>query len=76
MAAFKRFLVFEGTDYYPSGGWNDFVGSFDDPEAALVVARKTANKSTAVHIIDLVTGRRYDDYVGNFVGFPPQPEEV
>ena len=25
----KRYLVFYGYDYYPSGGMNDFIGSFD-----------------------------------------------
>lgn len=28
----KRFLVFGGSRYYPSGGWEDFKGSFDTLE--------------------------------------------
>lgn len=30
----KRFLLFWGYDYYPSGGWYDFKGSFDSLDAA------------------------------------------
>lgn len=30
----KRYLVFEFEQYYPAGGWNDFVGSFDTLEEA------------------------------------------
>jgi hypothetical protein len=26
----KRFLVFSGEDFYPGGGWKDFVGSVDN----------------------------------------------
>lgn len=25
----KRYLLFGGYDYYPSGGWNDYFGDFD-----------------------------------------------
>jgi len=30
----KRYLLFEGFYYYPSGGWGDFVGDFDTIEEA------------------------------------------
>lgn len=26
----KRYLVFAGSHYYPSGGWDDYKGSFDN----------------------------------------------
>lgn len=32
----KRFLAFGGDQYYPSGGWADFQGSFDTKDEALV----------------------------------------
>ena len=32
------FLVFAGMEYYPSGGWEDFIGTADSLEAARVVA--------------------------------------
>lgn len=25
----KRYLLFKGVDYYPSGGWEDFKGDYD-----------------------------------------------
>jgi hypothetical protein len=25
----KRFLLFAGSNYYPSGGWDDMAGQFD-----------------------------------------------
>ncbi len=31
----KRYLLFCCFDYYPSGGWRDFVGSYDSVELAL-----------------------------------------
>ncbi len=30
----KRFLLFAGKNYYPSGGWRDFIDSFDTKEDA------------------------------------------
>jgi len=30
----NRFLLFAGSYYYPSGGWNDFVQSFESLESA------------------------------------------
>ncbi len=32
----KRYLLFIGHDYYPCGGWDDFVGDFDSAEQAKV----------------------------------------
>lgn len=34
----KRYLVFTGENYYPSGGWDDFVGDYDDLKAAIAAA--------------------------------------
>lgn len=31
----KHYLLFFFPEYYPSGGWNDFVASFDSPVEAL-----------------------------------------
>lgn len=30
----KRFLTFCGRNYYPSGGWDDFKGDFEELESA------------------------------------------
>jgi hypothetical protein len=37
----KRFLVFKGDIYYPSGGWGDFVNSCDDLNEAIKLAACT-----------------------------------
>lgn len=31
----KRFLLFKGDDYYPQGGFDDFVGSYDTVDEAM-----------------------------------------
>lgn len=31
----KQFLLFGGDNYYPSGGWGDFKGSFDTVSEAV-----------------------------------------
>ena len=36
----KRYLLFLGSEYYPSGGWNDFQGDFDTIKEAEIVAEK------------------------------------
>jgi hypothetical protein len=54
----KRFLVFAGDDYYPSGGWHDLVGDFDSLEEARNVATKSEKRGHWSHIIDLTTGEK------------------
>lgn len=51
----KRYLVFAGDDYYPSGGWNDFRDDFDDIDAAKTEARRLLSRYSWVQLIDLVT---------------------
>lgn len=31
----KKYMLFAGDHYYPIGGWNDFVDSFDSIEDAI-----------------------------------------
>lgn len=33
----KRFLAFQGENYYPGGGWDDFAGDYDIAEEAVAV---------------------------------------
>lgn len=35
----KRYMVFGGPDYYPSGGITDFLGTFDCLESARLATR-------------------------------------
>lgn len=46
----KRFVGFDFVDYYPEGGWNDFVASYDSLEEAMAVGHR--------QIVDLHTGER------------------
>ena len=50
----RQFLLFEGTFYYPAGGWEDFIGSFDDPESAIAFhASKPHYDSEWAHVVDI-----------------------
>ena len=59
----KRYVVFAYSNYYPSGGWTDHVGSFDTLEAARQAAEteRTENRHDFTDIIDLLTGEHEDD---------------
>lgn len=55
----NRYLVFRGADYYPAGGWDDFVGSYEfifEARAAV-----DADKQDWSHIVDKATGRPIAD---------------
>lgn len=54
----KQYLVFGFDSYYPRGGWNDFVASFDSLTEAMSDADK-AFKTTYDHVqvIDSVDGQ-------------------
>lgn len=47
------FLVFAGYNYYPSGGWEDFVEAFDTFEEAYAAA-EVADGDWA-HVVNLST---------------------
>ncbi len=55
----KRFLLFAGMTYYPSGGWHDFKMSFDSVSAALSFAEQnhSDNGWNWWHVIDSTTGQ-------------------
>lgn len=64
----KRYLAFMYSDYYPDGGWNDFVGSFSTIDEAFAFCDKAAQESlqkyyTAknIQIIDTVTLQRINN---------------
>ena len=52
----KRFLRFEFDTYYPGGGFEDFVGSFDDMSGA----REAIAGHDNVQVVDTATGERWD----------------
>lgn len=55
----QRYLVFAGDQYYPSGGWNDFKGSYltqEDAWDALVQLFATSGCDWC-HVVDAVSGK-------------------
>lgn len=69
----KRYLLFAGDHYYPSGGWNDFVGSFDTAREAMEWAESKAIKDSDdwAHVVDTAVSHIHSscqwdvDAVGN-----------
>lgn len=53
----KRYAVFGFEGYYPSGGWNDFLESFDTVEEALKRAKESFYSN--VQVVDLLTGEQH-----------------
>jgi hypothetical protein len=53
----KRYLLFTYQIYYPSGGWNDFKGSFDDIEEARGVWTNDPYRDDRCQVIDRDTGQ-------------------
>lgn len=59
----KPFLVFSGANYYPQGGWKDFVGDYytlDDAKAAALAAIKSLSgvDEPWAHIVGIDNGER------------------
>lgn len=52
----KRFIVFTGLTYYPSGGWKDFEKSFDTLIGALEYVAKCEGFDW-YQIVDIEEGR-------------------
>jgi hypothetical protein len=53
----KQFLLFAGYNYYPTGGWYDFQGSYATLEEAREAAASWPRaKDNWWHIIDNQTG--------------------
>ena len=60
----KKYLVFIGGNFYPEGGWHDFVGDFDTLQDALV--KVVLLKDDWFHIVDRDTMRMVElDKVNN-----------
>jgi hypothetical protein len=48
----KRFLIFAGYAYYPSGGWSDFYSSVDTLVEAKSEVDKYVDRYSWAHVID------------------------
>lgn len=49
-----NYLLFAGYNYYPSGGWDDFVGQYYSKESAILAAKDIENKEW-FQVVDLST---------------------
>jgi len=58
----KRYLVFKGDQYYPSGGWADFADSFDTLDDAFIALASW--RQDWWHIID--TRPEHEAHAGTF----------
>ena len=54
--ALKRFLLFAGDEFYPGGGWDDFIAGYDTELEAIRVAED--NKFNWYHVVDTYTGEK------------------
>jgi hypothetical protein len=57
----KRFLLFAGVAYYPMGGWEDFIDSFDTLEEAVACGKLRQQRREWWHVVDLEKGEVVDD---------------
>jgi (2Fe-2S) ferredoxin len=53
----KRYLLFSGDHYYPSGGWKDFCGDYDSAEEAVQYLKEKCLKDYYMsgswyHVVD------------------------
>jgi len=53
----KPFVLFKGSNYYPSGGWDDNEGSFDTLEEAVAAAMPVEYLEWA-HVVDVRSGAK------------------
>ena len=51
----KRYLLFGGDDYYPAGGWGDFLGDFDSVPDAVAAAASHPMKPQWAEVVDTET---------------------
>jgi hypothetical protein len=52
----KRYLLFYGRQYYPLGGWEDFITSFDEVSDALTYLGTHSNFDW-FQVVDADTGK-------------------
>lgn len=64
----RRYLLFGGADYYPLGGWNDFVGSYNTYEEAY--EHKKLGRSQGYEWTHIV-----DTNIGEMVQNPPENQD-
>ena len=69
----KHYLLFAGSNYYPSGGMNDFQGDFVSVDACknCLLGEKLSQSFDWWHVVDVGTGK----IVASSINNRPQPYE-
>jgi hypothetical protein len=53
----KRYILFGGEDYYPGGGWTDYVDAFETADEAHALGKARFKEYQWFHIADTHTGK-------------------
>ena len=54
----KKYMLFEGLHYYPSGGFGDFKGTFDTIEEAISFIAPNEHDIYWSHIVETESGQK------------------
>lgn len=65
---YKRYWVFGFSEYYPSGGMQDFVGSFDTVEEAREYVKDPKTYAELMGLTDRHYSQEYYDIVDSTTG--------
>ena len=52
----RRYLLFGGAIYYPFGGWDDFVDSYDSVAESIAALGAGDRRYDWFHVVDSQTG--------------------
>jgi hypothetical protein len=61
----NRYALFAGDNYYPSGGFQDFRGTFSELESATDFAKKSEEDYDWWHVVDLTDGTVVESGTGS-----------
>ena len=56
----SKYLLFGGSKWYPSGGWNDYIGEFDSIPQVLAHLNKNKFDVDWIHVVDTATKQIVD----------------
>jgi len=56
------FALFAGHNYYPSGGWDDLIGTYPTLPEARAVSIARSHEYDWFQIVDLVKGEMVEQY--------------
>ena len=59
MEKIKRFLVFTYDEYYPTGGWNDFRGSFETEQEIFNLCKRSTHGNIRFNGDKDIYGKEY-----------------